>query len=420
MSSIEDQLIRVANAQDYVASIGTRSIYALIGKQTPWANDASPDVPTSQTQRIYTAWRESLGAKRIQSGDVRPAANRVNWTTGTVYDQYDPYDSSLHLRNFFVLTTDNRIYKCLNNYGGAPSTVMPTAVTANAAIVTADNYRWKFMYQLTTDEVARFLSSNYVPVGNTASNNIAAGSIESYRIENAGSGLTPSSSFVLNIEGDGTGAAATAFTNSSGNIFRVTVSNAGSGYTYAIITGVGGGAVIRPNLAPPGGHGISNVKELFAKFVTHSIRFIYSESGSFTVRNDFRTVTFVRDPLLPGGSVATGSTYRTTSYFTFSSSSGTFSNDEQITSGSSPTKYANVVEHDTTAVPPRLYVNGIRNTFAPVNVVTGGTSGATGTINTIVGPELRLFSGDLFYYENRLPILRAIDQVETFKITFEF
>lgn len=421
MASIEDQLIRVSNSQDYIASTGTRSIYALIGKQTPWTDDAIPPTPSSFTQQIYNIWRESFGAKRIQIGDVRAASVRYNWTSGVVYDQYDPYDNTLHLRDFYVLTTDNRIYKCLNNYGGAPSTVMPTAVTANAAIVTADNYRWKFMYQLTTDEVSRFLSSNHMPVVNVASNNIAAGSIESYRIENAGSGLTPSTSFPLTIEGDGTGAVASAITNGSGTIIRVDVSNAGTNYTYAIITGVAGGSVIKANIAPPGGHGISNVKELFSKFVTHSIRFIYGEAGSFSVNNDYRTLTFVKDPMLPDGvTVATGSTYRTTSYFTFSSSSGTFVDDELVTSGTSPTKYANVVEHDTVVAPPRLYVNNIMNTFATVNVVTGGTSGSTGTINTVVGPELKLFTGDVFYYENRSPIIRAADQVETFKITFEF
>ena len=74
-----------------------------------------------------------------------------------------------------------------------------------------------------------------------------------------------------------------------------------------------------------------------------------------------------------------------------------------------------------------------------VVLITGGTSGATGTpsstssetvtlanANTLTltsgyaNPELQADSGDIIYLENRKPIQRASDQTEDIKIIIEF
>jgi len=52
--------------------------------------------------------------------------------------------------------------------------------------------------------------------------------------------------------------------------------------------------------------------------------------------------------------------------------------------------------------------------------VTGGTSGATGTIAAITTPGLKPYSGDIIYVENRVPIARADDQIEDVKLVIQF
>jgi hypothetical protein len=52
--------------------------------------------------------------------------------------------------------------------------------------------------------------------------------------------------------------------------------------------------------------------------------------------------------------------------------------------------------------------------------VTGGTSGATGTIAAITTPGLQPYSGDIIYVENRVPISRADDQIEDVKLIIQF
>ena len=77
--------------------------------------------------------------------------------------------------------------------------------------------------------------------------------------------------------------------------------------------------------------------------------------------------------------------------------------------------------------------------FSGANLITGATSGATGTPqttgsetvtlannNTIVftsgyaNPELAYDSGDIIYVEERSPITRASDQTENVKLIIEF
>ena len=81
-----------------------------------------------------------IAMKRIQTADASYATTRYNWTTGTIYTQYTDTNSSLYSASpsFYVLTSDNNVYKCLDNARGAASTVMPTG-TGTAVISTADD-----------------------------------------------------------------------------------------------------------------------------------------------------------------------------------------------------------------------------------------------------------------------------------------
>ena len=62
----------------------------------------------------------------------------------------------------------------------------------------------------------------------------------------------------------------------------------------------------------------------------------------------------------------------------------------------------------------------LNNAFANGASVSGGSSGATGTISVIDTPGLRAYSGDIIYVENRVPISRASDQIEDVKLIIQF
>ena len=116
-------------------------------------------------------WRSAVAHKRIDRSDVSLVVRRFDWTPGLVYT---PYSDSIDLFDdlnptpFYVLVDEERVYKCIDNFNGAKSTVAPVH-TDSAVRKLADGYRWKFLYQI-PESKRKFLtktrgnSMGYMPV----------------------------------------------------------------------------------------------------------------------------------------------------------------------------------------------------------------------------------------------------------------
>jgi hypothetical protein len=129
---------------------------------------------------------------------------KVMWANNTVYDMYDHRDTSLYEKDFYVVTnpfgSEYNVFKCLDNAGGANSTVAPTRVGSNAdlqAIITGDDYIWKYMYTISDADWNKFSTTAYVPVTANATVISAAipGTIETIKIDDAGRGYN---NYILN------------------------------------------------------------------------------------------------------------------------------------------------------------------------------------------------------------------------------
>ena len=318
-----------------------------------------------------------------------------------------------------------------------------------------------------------------MPVSTDSTVSAAAtdGKIESLAIT-VGSGYNDGT-YYFPVFGDGTSQG-----TSSGAIVRATVSGGafadfgltagtdttihagGSGYTFANVSltnvfsdaalsssttvGSGTGAVIRPIISPKDGHGANAVNELGGHFVITNTTLTQAEGDDFTTANDFRNVGIVVDPTDFGTStIATASTRRMTYVVKFSSNTGNFDVDEQITQATTGA-VGRVVEWDNSRKllfyqQERFSSYGTATTtqsftaFSGANNITGATSGAVGTPSTTgsetvtlaggntitltsgyANPELKFDSGNIIYTENRKPIQRVSDQTEDIKIIIEF
>lgn len=145
------------------------NMYAFIGKHTDWPSEPTP-TPTDENvdETEFEFWRTMLAAKRVQTSDVAHAIPRYDWTSGKVYREYDSTSNTLYstpesANTFYVFTEDNRVYKCLFNNKGVPSTVKPTT-TAVAPQTTSDGYVWKYMYNVTGAEYLKFVTDDYMIV----------------------------------------------------------------------------------------------------------------------------------------------------------------------------------------------------------------------------------------------------------------
>lgn len=426
MASLVTSKFRVHNAQQFAEAFSETSntvMYLFVGKNNAWTNDNSPPTPVNSTANVeYTPWRDMYAVKRITTSDVTHAIPRYDWTSGTVYDQYDDQDTNLiESDDFYVMTEDYNVYKCLFNASAAASTTKPTGVSTSP-FTAADGYIWKYMYTVTTAKALKFLTNDYIPVQTLTSDGgedqwdvqtaAVDGGIHVIKVTAGGSGYATAPA--VTITGDGTGATANS-TITANVVTAVTITAAGTGYTRASVTFASGAAAATAIISPKGGHGADAVEELGGKYIMLNVRLDGNESNTFSTANEFRQVGIVRDPYLYGTSTrAVASSFRQSYKYQLSGISGTFTVDETITSGSNT---ASLIEFTT----PNLFTTlPVHRAFANSTSVTGGTSGATGTIAVITTPGLQPYTGDIIYVENRVPIARADDQIEDVKLVIQF
>lgn len=445
---------RILNSEQLTASFSDSSDdkhYLFIGRSTEWADDLLPPSPTDSFKTDVESRRYMLSLQRISEADVSLGILRRDWTIGRFYDFYRhdyglPGVEGVNLEdgtptvidsvtdaNYFVMTDEFNIYMCLWNNNGSVSTVKPTG-TSTSIISTADGYQWKYMYSVPPADVLKFSSTNFIPVKRVESNpGIAsqyypqwevraaavAGTINRILVENSGSGFTPSTSFPITILGDGSGCTAVANTNSSGEISSFTVTNIGSGYTWASVSIPGGsGAVANPIIAPRGGYGFDPITQLNAIYTLIGVQ-LPTTGQDFPSSNEYRTIGVMRSPKVFGSdTVATAATLNANKLLNLNLGySGTFEADEVIT-GSTSGATATVVAFDDAKV-RIVQVESQRGTFTVGETVTGASSASSGIVGSITQPEVNINTGEVIYLEHRRPIHRQPDQVEIVKIIVE-
>ena len=485
MPAIITNKFRIHNAEKFTTALtGSSNVFYLgIGRPQAFTTSTRPDArtdnegsdvapltPADSIQEEFYTFDDLLAAKKVTSSDISYAIPRRNWTTGTTYDYYrhdygnritgttttqtaNSGATSLWDATYYVVTDEYNVYKCIDNGGNSASTVKPTG-TLSTIITTGDDYKWKYMYTLSASQQVNFLSTDFMAVATNSTVSSAAvdGAINNIKIKTPGSGGTNGTHTGVAIRGDGSSGVCSV-TIAGGAVTAVTVTAAGSGYTYgyvrvADINTAGGGALSGSELdciiEPKGGHGFNAVEELGGFYVMLNTNFEGAEtsnSGDFTTANDFRKITLIRDPN-SGGSAATASTLRGSKAVLLTGTPGTFTVDEEINQASTGA-VGKVVEYDSSNkilyyIQTRFNdqgvdANGNLTAFSGANAITGQTSGASGTPSTSSSTvdnvaftsgynsgEIDADTGDVIYIENRSPITRASDQTENVKLIIEF
>lgn len=412
---------RVANAQTFMGALDSDAnrLYMVIGRTLPWEpNDTEPPTPNAFDPTGY--WNEAIAARRVTGSDAIIGCRRINWTSGTVYT---PYESGLDVgtANHFVVTPEYNVYKCLDNFGGVASTVVPQGQSLGS-ITTADGYRWKFMCSVTPGDASRFLTADYIPLRTNELVEAAAlpGVVERVKVTVPGSGY---STAAVSITGDGTGAAANAVIV-GGQIVRIDITNVGSGYSYATatITGDGVGAEAEAVLPPVRGHGSDLLMELGGYNVLVS-NLLEPGLANFPTSNDYRRLMYVQNPILEATQVvAAGLTYNLTYGVVVEHVSGsTAVGDDEVLTGSVSAAQFALVEQ-TINGSTQFHITYL----TPHQLEDGDTfvTAAGGLWNVIDAnyrePLWQPYTGQVMFVDHRRPIMRSDDQIENIVTVFEF
>lgn len=185
---------RLNSAQEFITSFSqtnTNVYYIFNGRNYPYANDnAVPLIYDNEDYLVYQAYNDMIYGKRLSSSDVCLMIKRHDWTSNTVYAKYDDQASDLYNTDFYVVNSNNAIFKCLNNANGAPSTVEPSVEdpTDEIYIETVDGYQWKYMYTANSSQVAKFATQEYFPFqeNTNVAGNAVSGSIDVILVEATG------------------------------------------------------------------------------------------------------------------------------------------------------------------------------------------------------------------------------------------
>lgn len=297
-------------ADSVYRDILTRSskYYYFLGSTLSWVNESLPPSPKDSIEYERETRRNIIFFKEIKSTDVAYVIDRINWTSGTVYDMYDDLytdqiiginlisggtnysltpnvtisggngvggnvtasvsggqivsltlldggygynvapnviitdtygtganavavlnyaDSgaaNLQTAQFYVMTADFNVYKCIDNNGGLTSTVNPTE-TVVEPFRTSDGYKWKYMYTVPVSLRNKFVSTTQIPViTSLKSQYYSDGEIKNIVVDTSGSGYTYA---FATIQGDG-------YLNQDPRfIVRANVTSIGGGYSSA-------------------------------------------------------------------------------------------------------------------------------------------------------------------------------------------
>tara|TARA_B100000963_G_scaffold127233_1_gene111069 strand:- start:15387 stop:16931 length:1545 start_codon:yes stop_codon:yes gene_type:complete len=313
-------------------------------------------------------------------------------------------------------------------------------------------------------------------------NNAVDGKIETVIIEDTGSASYQFAGTKNNvpIKGDGSGALASV-TFIDGKPSSVQVTNGGSGYSFAtldldsVVTGAGASfSVIIP---PPGGHGADVYRELGSNKVLIYSRIENADitNPDFPTGNQFARIGIVKDPEVfnsPGtllsspsasglfglrlaGAATTTISVQVDGQITQTVSAGTTAigkivGYDQITKTLQYWQDRSLATIGAGSSVPRFGFTLNRFTSTPgtggnTNIVIETTGGTTETLsietaftgvstdvnnkkyyfgqsytNGLANPEIKKYSGDIVYIDNRPEVTRATNQREDIKIILEF
>lgn len=135
--------------------------------------------------------------------------------------------TSLETAEFYCVTDDYNVYKCLYNNNNSPSTSRPIG-TSDQVITLEDGYKWKYMYTIPLSLRNKFMTLSTMPVVTALNTQFySAGSIVSASIENPGKGYDPDL-VTLEVDGDGVLEESPYILDSTAGGFSIT--SPGSGY----------------------------------------------------------------------------------------------------------------------------------------------------------------------------------------------
>ncbi len=173
ISIVNNTLIVVGSAYSANASANTYkkgrlkndSYYVFAARQSPYDNESitANTIDDDYESQIFVQDELMFGMK-ITDGNVLPMAAKREWQSNTAYAIYDDKDNELSAKAFYIITSENKVYKCINNDLGGVSTVEPSHTEIGYPPVESDGYRWLYLYTINNIDYLTYATENFIPI----------------------------------------------------------------------------------------------------------------------------------------------------------------------------------------------------------------------------------------------------------------
>jgi hypothetical protein len=415
-------------------------------------NDNSrPHVQKDKVKYIKQIHKDMFYLKKIYSSDFSPVIERIDWEEGTVYDYYRDdlnireKDSGGKLKyHYYVMNSFYQVFKCLWNNNGGPSTVEPYFVSGNFDDITnifydeADKYKWKYMFTVSGSKIQKFLDDDFIPVPLTSPPDIVnlpegGGGIEVINVITGGNNFNDLYNAVtVTIQGDGTGATATAEIDRTANtVQNITVKTAGQNYTFAnvfVTSANAANCIAVAGISPIGGSGADITSELGCEKMMVACYFDQKEDTGIPSDLELRQFGLIYNPRTYSESntsvLANGSHYQTSTNLNVSAGFGTYQRGERVFQAANNISLASASFYGTcmdfNEAANILYLVDVYGSPSINSSLYGNNSGTSRTLLQKYDQEIVKFSGNVIYIQNIEEVKRSADSVELFRVLLKF
>ena len=229
----------------------------------------------------------------------------------------------------------------------------------------------------------------------------------------------------IEIQGDGTGAAATAtIDTATGKITKINITNPGQNYTFAniVVTGNGYGANVRAIMSPFGGHGKNAPNELFAQTLMFYSNVSTDLNQGVSVNNDYRQLGIIKNP----------NRYNSDQRFQGTIGSGCFIVQASINTTQFPrdtditvTRTIDTVDYDrryrvVAASASSALLQSLDNDTPLINDTFSNANGYTFSVTSVGNPTIDKYSGQLMFIDNKAGFTPSADETVTLRTVIRF
>lgn len=141
------------------------NVYIALSKNTDWPDEDNPPTPVDTIAAETAFWAETIGFQRVSPNDVTMVVPRVNWENGKTYVKHDPANADAYASRFYCINSLFQVFKVEDITQTNPTTITEPIYSAGVKVIdTSDGYKWRFLYELSSSDIANTIQDDWLPV----------------------------------------------------------------------------------------------------------------------------------------------------------------------------------------------------------------------------------------------------------------